>query len=106
MKMPWGKYRGEAIEDVSDSYLLWLHFQTENLSEDIMQETESEICRRWPAKVPVRFLDLPQFYDTPVDEQKLRKVYRKLALQFHPDHGGNVEAMKAVNLFMEMMEAA
>lgn len=106
MRMPWGKYRGEDIEDIPDSYLLWLHYQTDNLDESIQEETESEICRRWPSKVPVRFVELPQFFDTPVDHQKLRRVYHKLALQFHPDRGGDTAAMQAINLFMELMEAA
>lgn len=29
---------------------------------------------------------------------ELKQLYRAFALQFHPDHGGNEEAMKAINI--------
>lgn len=29
---------------------------------------------------------------------ELKKLYRAFALQFHPDHGGSEEAMKAINI--------
>ena len=38
-------------------------------------------------------------YFTPVPQtaEELKKQYRELAHQHHPDNGGNIEAMKAVN---------
>jgi len=37
------------------------------------------------------------FVPTPKTLEELKAMYRKLAVQHHPDHGGNTEAMKAVN---------
>jgi hypothetical protein len=33
------------------------------------------------------------------------KMYRKLAVKYHPDKGGDVEAMKKVNAAYEVLEA-
>jgi len=31
------------------------------------------------------------------DKNELKKRYRKLAFQYHPDRGGDAEIMKAIN---------
>jgi hypothetical protein len=38
-----------------------------------------------------------------LDSNHIRSIYRELSFQFHPDRGGNVEAMKAINLFYERL---
>ena len=35
--------------------------------------------------------------------QDLKNLYRKLAMQHHPDHGGDVEKMKIINLEFEYL---
>jgi len=35
-KMPWGKHRGKAMEDIPASYLLWLYNQTTKSDNDVM----------------------------------------------------------------------
>ena len=35
--------------------------------------------------------------------EEIKRAYRKLALRFHPDRGGNEEKMKAVNLAYEYL---
>jgi curved DNA-binding protein CbpA len=37
------------------------------------------------------------------DEGKIRRVYRELALIYHPDRGGSNEAMQAINEFYERL---
>ena len=37
------------------------------------------------------------FNPTPTTHEEARKAYHKLAMQHHPDHGGDLEAMKAIN---------
>jgi len=44
MKMPWGKHRGEDIEDLPDGYLLWLAENCESAT--IQREAESQLQLR------------------------------------------------------------
>ncbi len=44
MKMPWGKYRGQDLEDVPDSYVRWLAENCEDAA--IRDEAENEIKYR------------------------------------------------------------
>lgn len=37
------------------------------------------------------------FIPLPTTAEELKKLYRKLAMQFHPDGGGSEEAMKTIN---------
>jgi uncharacterized protein (DUF3820 family) len=43
MKMPFGKYKGEDLEDVPTGYLLWLLENGENLSSALIEEIENQI---------------------------------------------------------------
>jgi curved DNA-binding protein CbpA len=46
---------------------------------------------------------LPEQASGGLDAGRVKAVYRELSLQFHPDRGGNTEAMKAINLFYERL---
>lgn len=35
--MPFGKYKGEKLANVPDSYLIWLHDNTRNLQFDLLK---------------------------------------------------------------------
>ena len=41
--------------------------------------------------------NLTYFVPTPETAEDLKSMYRKLAMKYHPDRGGDVEVMKAVN---------
>lgn len=43
MRMPFGKHKGEQIEDLPDSYLRWM---AENLQGDLAQEAETQLQLR------------------------------------------------------------
>lgn len=45
MKMPWGKYRGQPIEDVPTDYLQWM---AENISssDELIKEAENQLKLR------------------------------------------------------------
>ncbi|MCV6638685.1 DNA-J related domain-containing protein [Candidatus Albibeggiatoa sp. nov. NOAA] len=40
----------------------------------------------------------------PTDYQKIKKQYRKLVSQYHPDHGGDEEKLQAINVAMDILE--
>jgi tellurite resistance protein len=102
--MPFGKFRGYNLEDLPDHYLKWLLFDADFVQGQLLSEIQDEVERRWPCRMPTVFTS--DFRCEAVDSQKLKSVYRKLAVQFHPDKGGYLEAMKAINLFYEMMQEA
>src|SRR5262245_12401253 len=91
MRLPWGKFRGQTLENVPAGYLGWI-VEESNAEREIKLaalqelacrfgfESEEQPCqrceelgRRWPA------------------------MYHRLALAVHPDRGGTTEAMQAVN---------
>jgi uncharacterized protein (DUF3820 family) len=45
MKMPFGKFKGQAIEDLDDGYLQWLAENMEN-KPDIQKEAEEQLTLR------------------------------------------------------------
>jgi len=41
----------------------------------------------------------------PLSMERVKRVYRTLAMEFHPDrNGGNGEAMKGINAFYEAIK--
>jgi len=107
MIIPFGKYKNYPIEHLPDEYLRWLYFQ-DFLKPDIEQAVKMEVYDRWPGKFELRLSScLAKTSDGKQAELKraVSAVYRELAMKFHPDHGGNVEAMKAINLFKEKLLA-
>lgn len=100
MKMPWGKYKGENISDIPDSYLLWLHFSASysdntRLKDEAMKEVE------------IRFIDkLPKIgcnNKNAITKSSLKKIYHQMCVEYHPDRGGNTVAMQAVNSFYQKL---
>lgn len=95
MFLTFGKYRGWAVSEIPFSYLAWLF---ENLIEkpELHEAARLEIQRRVSGYEPT-----PE----PMNADRLRRVYRTLAMEFHPDRGGgNVDVMKGINLFYEALQ--
>jgi len=93
--MPFGKYRGSDLEELPDSYVLWLSANVQ-LREPLLSGIWEELQERG--------LEVDQRPTTGgLDAGRVKTVYRELSLQFHPDRGGNTEAMKAINLFYEKL---
>lgn len=95
MTMPFGKHKGEDLEDIPEPYLVWVLDHCELKSPTL----EAEIKR---------VLGLGPSTDTflrpSVDD--LKPVYRRMASKYHPDRGGSTEAMVAVNEFWEEINKA
>jgi curved DNA-binding protein CbpA len=41
-----------------------------------------------------------------IDATQIQKIYRSLAIKWHPDKGGNHAAMAAINEFYELIKQA
>ena len=74
------------------SYLAWLF---ENLTEkpELHEAARAEIRRRVSGYEPEH-----------LDADRLRRVYRTLAIEHHPDHGGDNGIMTGINLFYESIK--
>lgn len=122
MKMPWGKHKGEDLEDIETSYLFWVMENcdiTRQLHRAIQAALVAKVEEWAPDVEPPRgrkerdrdpFLDgtinsrLP-IQLVPQAEEILKAGYRAVASRLHPDKpGGDGEAMKLLNLAKEQLE--
>jgi hypothetical protein len=98
--MPWGKYCGWSIAKVPTPYLVWALEET-NLDPSFRPAIREEVAWRLgllrsPAPPPPAPM-LPPGGIAPAFRAMLEAGYRALALQHHPDRGGDAEAMKRLN---------
>jgi hypothetical protein len=91
--MPFGKYRNCQLESIPRDYLLWVLDNVETLSPTLREEIESilEIGRR------------PGGSATAIATDTISAWYRRLAMEFHPDHGGTHDGMKAINRAKDLL---
>jgi len=94
MMMKFGKYKGSDISEIPDGYLQWLTGieLREPLAGCVWEELQERGLEPEPLPTAGR-----------LDPDKVRTFYRELSLMFHPDRGGDTEAMKAINLFYEKL---
>ena len=109
MRMPFGKYRDQDLDDIPDSYLLWVLNNVESLNPFLRRAILSRLDLDEPAPSPPpprpnRGPDLSRLRDEVMAE--VRRVRRRLAAQMHPDRGGDVRAMQLVNAAADELEAA
>lgn len=97
MKMPFGKYRGVELRELPDDYLQWLYSEFDlkgRLKSAVYQEYKIRSSR-------ITFDEL-----NTLDGGKIKKIYYRLAMQYHPDKcGGNGDIMKGINLFYDELKA-
>jgi len=98
MRMPFGKYRNVELEEIPESYLLWV-LDNCDIGTTLRRAIQRELQvsgEPSPAAEPALAVDVVGVW------------YRRLAMEFHPDRGGSHDAMKAVNrgreLLTEMLE--
>jgi DnaJ-class molecular chaperone len=88
MKMPFGKYKEKEIGDIPESYLHWL---VDNV--DLWGQLRYEVYN-------ILGIEDNQL----VLSDGVKSIYRKLAMKYHPDRGGNTMAMQAINEFYEELK--
>jgi hypothetical protein len=96
-RMTFGKHEGEQVSDVPTSYLRWCLRICDNLEPWLRSAIAREMDRRNQEKARQ---EQPQQArrDLPANLTELiPRWYRQLALRYHPDRGGSVEAMRVVN---------
>ena len=92
MKMSFGKYKGWPLDQVPKEYLFWALDNCKTLSPFLRQEIENTLRDEGTDMQPAAQL-----------HGILRQWHREMVMKFHPDRGGNVEAMKAINIGVERL---
>lgn len=100
--MPFGKYRGEFLTEIPPNYLRWLLRECDSIDSYLRRRVEEELYRRSDRDTKLQ-QEQPQ--QPPVDFKAiLSRVHKEMAMRFHPDRGGHVEAMKAINCVMDRLK--
>lgn len=95
MYMPFGKYKGWHLSDVPVDYLEWL-VTWNGLRDSMRYEVQQELRRRFGTRsYGTRAPPEPKEARIGVDVADVWR--RKMAFEFHPDRGGTVEGMRAIN---------
>jgi hypothetical protein len=94
--MPFGKYRGRFLSDVPSDYLAWVLRECRAASPWLIAAVREELESRVHTYEHDRNGSDGDAADG-LDEGKIRTWWRGLVRDFHPDRGGSVEAMQALN---------
>lgn len=82
--MPFGKYRGSPLRDVPNNYLRWVVMIAQ---EPLRSAVELELATRRDPTSP----------DPVLVTVIINSGFRQLALQHHPDQGGDLKTMQTLN---------
>lgn len=89
VKMPFGKYRDEPLEEIPTGYLEWVVRNCTRIDPWLRRLIDVELEER---KQPV-----PERQNGADWVPIISRWYRELAMKFHPDRGGSHEQMQAIN---------
>ncbi len=96
MHMPFGRHRGQPLEEIPLDYLRWLHDSCD-LREPLRSGVEVELdAREWDQSPD-------PLVSTTISTDVIATWHRKMAVRFHPDKGGSHAAMVAVNFGRELL---
>jgi hypothetical protein len=99
LRMPWGKHSGRLIVDVPTGYLVWVLEETD-IDELYRTAIRGELAFRLDLALPRSAVPppiLPPSELATMFREMLHSGYKTLSLRYHPDRGGDTEAMQRVN---------
>ncbi|HWY87152.1 MAG TPA: hypothetical protein VNX28_10525 [Gemmataceae bacterium] len=97
--MDFGKHKGRPLAEVDTGYLEWALAEATNLGPRMRLAIEDELDRRFARDDEATDGVGPAVQIDGI----ITRWYRQMSLEFHPDRGGHVEAMKAINVGMERL---
>lgn len=100
MRMPFGLHKGKPLSALPDDYFEWL-LSNIDLREPLRSAVVTEAARRngQPHSTPHHRPPIPVLLEI------VAAGRRSLAAKYHPDKGGDLETMKAVNIAADLLEA-
>ena len=99
MLMPFGKYKHAPVDELPDTYLLWL-LGLENLKEPLLSHVREEIGARGLQQ------QAPERHNRPDTLQTAKQVHKRLSLKYHPDRAGNTGIQQGLNIFFDELKKA
>ena len=93
MQMPFGKFKGEYVEDINEAYLSWLWRNVE-----LREPLQSEVRR-------ILYPTTENHWSSYPSVDVVKSVYRELSRKYHPDICGEQGhlAQCAINEFYERL---
>lgn len=110
-RMPFGRYRGERLDDIPLSYLFWVRRECTNIEPELREAVDAEIRDRMgaPPRSPSSGTDHAD-RDEPsrevIDVRGIvRKWHREMVLRYHPDRTlSDGKEMSAINAAAERLK--
>jgi hypothetical protein len=100
MNMPFGKYKGEDLEDIPRHYLEWCLKNIQDLRQPLRGAIEDVL----------EYSERPRANKTEIVrcqvQETLAAWYRRASRKYHPDHGGSNEKQIVVNDCYESLTKA
>jgi len=93
------------VDPLRDFYLDWTNFQ---YTQDDVDKLLNDFWRRSSVEVTLQeqqeALNVLEL-EAPVDYPALKRQYRRLAMKYHPDRGGDAEKLKQINGAMALLSS-
>lgn len=107
MRMPFGKFKGVALEDCPLDYLFWLS-ENIDLREPLCTAVHRQIEIRATSREPLAYSQRGISVN-PEDARLVKQIvdagYRTIAARIHPDVGGSTVEMQRLNTIVSSLRS-